>query len=408
MLFAAVAGTVPAAAAPSATQVQTRAQSLAQDAASYAAQYGVTLPDAERRLRAQEASVAATDALREEFASRLAGIAVEHSPDFRIVVLLTGAEPVPDRAIRAAGYPIPVQFRTGAPVSQAALVVALTSRRTALDAALPMARGLGVDPRTGRLVVVVSAANARRHGIGSIIAAAEAAAGVPARVLVAERDGVIDVAVGGGARVEGVSTVDGRRYACTSGFAVTDGVRTGLSTAAHCPDVLTYLDPDGAAVPMAFAGQWGVSYRDVQVNVGETAAEPLFYADRRAGALRRLGSWRNRASTRAGDFVCHYGESSGYSCAEVELTDYAPPGELCGGPCAPMWVTVKGPNCRAGDSGGPAFLGGTAFGIAQSGSTNGGTCSFYYYMSVGHLPPPRAPLPGGSPPPPPPPPPAGR
>ena len=30
------------------------------------------------------------------------------------------------------------------------------------------------------------------------------------------------------------------------------------------------------------------------------------------------------ASTRAGEVVCRRGESAGYSCAEVELTDYAP------------------------------------------------------------------------------------
>ena len=125
----------------------------------------------------------------------------------------------------------------------------------------------------------------------------------------------------------------------------------------------------------------------MQINLSPEASEPLFYANRGAGSLRRLTTWRNVASTRAGDFVCHYGESSGYSCAEVELTDYAPPGDLCGGPCAPVWVTVAGPSCGGGDSGGPVFRGSIAFGIVKGASyAKDGKCNFYYYMSTDYLP----------------------
>ena len=105
---------------------------------------------------------------------------------------------------------------------------------------------------------------------------------------------------------------------------------------------------------------------DVQINGSAHSPDPLFYCEPRGRiAAARSTTWRNVASTRAGDFVCHYGESSGYSCAMVELTDYAPPGDLCGGPCSPTWVTVKGPACIPGDSGGPVFSGDVAFGIAK-------------------------------------------
>ena len=101
-----------------------------------------------------------------------------------------------------------------------------------------------------------------------------------------------------------------------------------------------------------------------------------------------MTAWRPVASTRAGDFVCHYGESSGYSCATVELTDYAPPGTLCGGPCSPTWVTVKGPilhsrrQRRAG-----VQRRRRASGIAKGiNRDDGGRCLFYYYMSTDYLP----------------------
>ena len=71
---------VTACAAQSAQPVQTQAEALADDATQYAAQFGVSPDEALRRLKAQQASVAATDAIAREFADRLAGISIEHSP----------------------------------------------------------------------------------------------------------------------------------------------------------------------------------------------------------------------------------------------------------------------------------------------------------------------------------------
>jgi hypothetical protein len=197
------------------------------------------------------------------------------------------------------------------------------------------------------------------------------------------------MSIDGGGRVEGLNLQTNRRNLCTTAFVVTNGETNAITTAAHCPDQLTYVDRDGSNTVLPMIGSWGAAYRDVQINGSPNSPEPLFYSNRGAGASRRLVSWRNVASTRAGDFVCHYGESSGYSCATVELTDYAPPGDLCGGPCSPTWVTVRGPNCVAGDSGGPVFSGDIAFGIAKGvNRASSGQCLFYYYMSTDYLPPP--------------------
>jgi streptogrisin C len=371
------------AAAP-AQQVQTQAEALADDAVQYAAQFGVTPDEALRRLRAQQASVAATDAIAREFADRLAGISVEHKPDYRIVVLLTGNEPVAER--NAAD--VPIVFRTSAKATHTQAIMALRKHLIDLHTDLPNARGAGYDQRTGQVVLLVTSADAARYGIEAIRARAEQVSGVPVRVAVNE---LIEqnLSVDGGGRVEGTNAITGRRNVCTTAFVVTNGESNAITTAAHCPDELTYQDLDGSTATLPMIGSWGAGYRDVQVNGSPNSPEPLFYSNRGAGSLRRLVSWRNVASTRAGDFVCHYGESSGYSCSTVELTDYAPPGELCGGPCSPTWVTVRGPSCIPGDSGGPVFTGAIAFGIAKGvNRTSDGRCFFYYYMSTDYLPPP--------------------
>jgi streptogrisin C len=367
-----------------APQVETQTEALAEDAIQYAGQFGVALDEAQRRLKAQQDSVAATDAISREFAGRLAGISIEHAPAYRIVVLLTGSDPVADRT--AAG--VPIVFRTGAKATHTEAVAAMRKHLIDVRTELPGLRGAGYDQRTGEVVLLVTAADAQRYGIDAIRERAEQVGGVPVRVVVNALN-ESNMSVAGGGLVEGTSTLTGRRNRCTTGFVVTNGEVNAITTAAHCPDQLTYVDRDGSTVALPMIGSWGAAYRDVQINGSADSPDPLFYSDRGAGSLRRVVTWRNAASTRAGDFVCHYGESSGYSCATVELTDYAPPGDLCGGPCSPTWVTVKGPSCIPGDSGGPVFSGEVAFGIAKGiNRDSSGRCEFYYYMSTDYLPPP--------------------
>jgi len=367
-------------------RLQTPMEALAQDAAEYAARYGVSADEAVLRLRALQASAAISDGIRQTFRERLVGVSIDHVPALRIVVLLTGTVPATDTSIVVDGLVLPIVFRTGAPTTGDDVIRAMLQRGPELNALLPQHRGMGLDARTGELVILIRALDAARPDLAAIRRRAEMLTGVRVRFDRAERE-VANLALAGGARVVGIHPGDGKRYACTTGFAVSDGTRTGIVTAAHCPDTLVYQDPEGGTVPLQFAGQWGARTQDVQVHVGPEGQKPLFYADRHRGALRTLAGARSRLSTRAGEWLCHYGESSGYSCAEVELTQFAPPGLLCGGACAPTWISVRTSDCRSGDSGGPVFSGDIAFGITKGGSGKRGTrCNFYFYMSTDFLP----------------------
>ncbi|RMB24919.1 hypothetical protein C8J47_3826 [Sphingomonas sp. PP-F2F-G114-C0414] len=391
---------------PAAPGVQLPVDAAMQDAAVYAQRFGVPLDTAMHRLRAQAESVATTDALRTAFADRWAGVAIEHQPDYRIVVLLTGTDPVSDRMIAAGGIVVPIVFRTGAGATRVALLAALSKYQATIRQSLPHPPGMGVDQRTGELVVVISSGDADLDRGGTLRARIAALTGVPIRIEVLDQQATTmaeqiggpaplpDSTVGaiasepirGGARV--IGKVDGKRYACTTGFTVTDGTRYGVVTAAHCPDTLAYVDAERHEWPLDYVGQWGWGYQDVQVNVARGPLGPLFYADTAKTLARPVVTWRYRTSTRAGDFVCHRGERTGYSCALIAMVDFAPAGDLCGGACLPTWVAVEGPTCRGGDSGAPVFEGTTALGIVKGGTyAKNGTCLFYYYMSIDYLPP---------------------
>ena len=102
---------------------------------------------------------------------------------------------------------------------------------------------MGLDPRTGELVVIVPTATAAAKGEEALRARLEAIAGVPVRLRVLDQVDVNLSAPEGGSRVEGVNPADGKRYLCTTAFTVTDGTRYGIATAAHCVDDLSLHRP---------------------------------------------------------------------------------------------------------------------------------------------------------------------
>lgn len=366
------------------------ADPLAVDAAAYAAQVGVGEAEALSRLRAIEESHAATDALARRYAGRLAGISVVHAPDLRLRVLLTGTRNVrADRFTARDGRVVPIEFVNGAAATRQALVLAIRAHGDALAKAIPGGRGLGVDPRRGEVRLYLAKAPDDHAARAPLEAKASSILGVPVRISPADtRVFNFSVPVAGGGRVIGADA-SGKRFACTTGFLVTDGAQTAVTTAAHCPDELSYAAADGSSLALPYLNQWGARAYDVQLNRLDGPGSASFFANRKAGERRAVATWRNRASIRAGDWLCHWGEKSGYACAEVELTDYAPPGALCAGTCEPLFTTLAGPNCGAGDSGGPIFIGTTAVGLIKGGSKASDLvgCNFSYFQSVDYLPP---------------------
>jgi hypothetical protein len=379
LLFALLIAVSPAVA----QTIESPQSSLALDAAEYAQQFGVSQDVAVQRLTAQEESVAVTDRLADKYRDRLAGISIEHRPVYQIIVSLTGDKAIRTEHVRLAGLDVPIEFHTGAKATRDSIIWAMTYHQQQIRAALRGPPAMGLDPRTGELVVILSTSTEKPAALEKKLSAI---AGVPVDVRLVDRQDV-NLSAEGGGRLEGTSPDDGKRYLCTTGFTVTDGTRYGIATAAHCLDNLTYYGPKRVQAALDYAGQWGWGYRDVQINLSADVLSPLFFSDADKTMLRPVTGHRTRQGTRAGDFVCHRGERSGYSCAIVELTDFAPAGDLCGGACLPTWVTVQGPKCKGGDSGGPVFVGTTAMGILKGASyRRDGSCAFYFYMSVDYLP----------------------
>ena len=167
--------------------------------------------------------------------------------------------------------------------------------------------------------------------------------------------------------------------------------RTGIATAAHCPDELRLPRPGRKRRPAAVRRPVGprLSGRADQPQPANPPSR-LFYANRGAGPLRRLRPGAIVASTRAGDFVCHYGESSGYSCADGRADRLCAAGSALRRPLLADLGDGQRPELHPRRQRRARCSAATSHSASPRASTAtpAGRCIFYYYMSTDYLPPP--------------------
>lgn len=310
---------------------------LLRDARSYAADQGVSIQEALHRLRLQQAAGDLNARLAAAEPATYAGLYAEHSPRYRVVARFThDGQRTLQRHV--AGGPL-AAFAQAEPASVplAQLQARLEAAHRAMQRAGIRADG-GLDLRANRAEVYVRPANA---------AAARA-------VLAGARGEATVVSVDHLARPEHGDFLHGGLHlsTCTSGFTVTNSSgRKGITTSAHCGNSQSH---DGKALSFVSERQGG-SY-DIQWHDRSGATFNATFWD--GDSHRNVTGTRSRSNQSVGDYVCKYGKTTGYTCGYIETTSYCYDG-------ACTWIRVgrDGYNLsEGGDSGGPWFNGGTAFG----------------------------------------------
>jgi hypothetical protein len=152
------------------------------DAAEMARGSAITEAEATRRLRLQEVSAPHVSKLRREFADRLAGIYRDAEGDYRLVVRLKGDSPVLDRWIGSGRDRMRIQFLVGAPATLAETLEKVAASMPAIGAQLPGLMGIGVDERTGEVMLNVYALGADVDRARAAEPALERLLGHPVRI----------------------------------------------------------------------------------------------------------------------------------------------------------------------------------------------------------------------------------
>lgn len=318
---------------------------IPKDVISYASDQKIDIDTAIHRLALQNLAGNLDAALSGNEEDTYAGLWVQHSPQFRIIVQFTreGKEtirpyiengPLADIVeIREVKYTLK---------ELKAAQVAAKSKSRNLD--IPTNSGVNVFENRAELYVVersrfdVAMQNARMELPPQI------------KIVTVSELGVEQTAIHAGLRMNASNGLD-----CTSGFSVVNssGVK-GILTAAHCWDEMSYNGTDLPYNGSAFGGPC-----DVQWHLA-----PGFDVRNLAydGTNNRyIFSTKHRDNQALNEYVCKYGWASGYTCGYIIDKNYNPGGVMNS---TLIRVHHDGVNLSSGgDSGGPWFNLNTAYGL---------------------------------------------
>ena len=324
---------------------------LTSDAQSYASDYGVELDEAIRRLQLQGTIGDFDSEIASNESGTFGGLWIEHGPaqsDFKVVVRFTsdGEQTIQEYGKYVADGPLSgmVEVRD----AEVTLATLRAKRTEAIDdlADLGISVESGINVRENRAEIYV----VERDRLESLMA--ENNIVLPSKTELITTSGLSSKAS---------DIYGGLDVSCTTGFSVEDDDNEkGITTAGHCDDNLSY---NGTSLNMEdehYNGRLDLQYHTSSFN--ETA---LVYD----GTNNRLVQ-DTRGSHSVGQYVCKYGNESGYSCGNVTDIGYRPD---ISSDCEPSpcdwddnWVRVRSVGnddmCTRGDSGGPFFDGNTAVG----------------------------------------------
>ncbi len=352
-------------------------EQLMQSAQSYAVDHKVGVDEALRRLRMQGSLEDTLAKLEIAAGDRFAGAWIEHEPEFRAVVRLTGySQELPaDAQSLFANSSVPIKVVTGAEATLAELVDKIESTLPRLQRMHSQLASAEVDVRTGEIVLFMEQDEISEE---RMLSDARELLEFPVRIE------SVDAPVGDGHTRGGAHL-----STCTSGFVVrhpSTGT-TGYITAGHCGNNQTYFEYGGTSYSTTFIDEIRDADQDVQWHTTPHIELPHFYASSTT-SYRPLEGQRNRSSQAVGGYVCHRGKTTGYSCGDIESKTFRPTyTNACPGvTCASVWIRVKGSSlkCYPGDSGGPWFLVYDAYGIYKGQSSSGtsaGACNWAFYMA---------------------------
>ena len=354
----------------------------------YAADYSVSLGEAQRRLNRIQPLQEILATIRDLESTRLAGWSIDHTVSFGGWVWLTGDNPPGSAAAAIAAVHADVEIRTGADHSHAELLA--VQQRLFRNGAV----GRVNDGPTSGVAAMVTftgidmAANAVRIGIDPALALAvpggltdtgpttvsDEAFQVKAAEVAAQLQNDISVSyvVEDGRGLSDHATFIGGQgmSQCTAGFTARHrGTGShGIVTAAHCRGSISMHGV--RLVPVVDRLGPDIDARFLSVPTGSSHRLLDEFVCRGVLPCDVTGDIsRNRMM---GSYVCHYGKNSGYSCGTVTDIDHYPVGNYtaCSSRCDNTFVSASGPNLRGcrGDSGGPFYRGGVAYGIHMGGT----------------------------------------
>lgn len=307
-------------------------QAIAMDAQAYASAFGISTDEAIRRLTLQR-TISELDAqLTQKEAATFAGLWIQNSPTYRVIVCFTrNGEATIKPYVENGPLANLIEVRTTKLTLQQLQGLQSQTASLVKQLGLSVHTGISVSDNFAQVYVPDQAR--------FTAALQNAGVNLPQSVTVIDRVTTQNTADIYG----GLSLPD-----CTIGFAVQDrNGQRGISTAGHCSNTQSY---NGVNLPLAWevwSPPWDVQWHTAP---GFNVTNLIWTGS----STRRITYERPRSLTAVGGTVCKFGKVGGYGCGRI------------------IDLYFDNNNVRTdvlvqrGDSGGPFFYGGDAYGTVIS------------------------------------------
>lgn len=317
---------------------------LLEDAADYAQRFGIGLEAAARRLQLQHVVGDLEATIREKESDFFGGLWIEHEPAFRVVVLFT--DPAAASRVR------PILDRSALlnliDIQSARYTLAELEERQTIAHHLATELGVAVDSDINvfenRVEVYAVEDGLLRNKLDTT------GLRLP--------EGVVVIAVPGLVNFEQLALSGGATLStCTAGFTVRRSTgELGISTAAHCGNTQRF-----SGVVLPFRGEDQSGNQDVQWHSACDILDVTNLFNSGIG-MRAVTGTRHRNNQAIGSLVWKFGRTTGRTFGTIQTRNLRPSSVTS--PAA-TFVRVDGGNndlSSAGDSGGPWFVEGLAYG----------------------------------------------
>lgn len=313
--------------------------------------------EAAQRMDAERAAGKLSARLQREKPETFAGLYIEHSPEFRIIVKFTGdasgqlSAYTKDRLYVAENSPRSLELlrATQAEVSEQLVKAGIEFAAT-------------VDIKNSIVEVYVRDPDAVRARLSNLLSVVDF-------IRVKETTGFIEPTntVAGGRRLEGY-----QQQLCTAGFNVVETAtrELGLATAGHCDNDNYQRNPTARILfksernKGSYDVQWGAQQRGgvifSQSNEIIVDGEKLAITDE-----------ASLADMTPGTTVCKFGVTTGRTCGSIKDAEFAANWKGEAGTYVQV-VSLDGTVMnKGGDSGGPVYAGNSAYGLVHGRGNDG-------------------------------------
>ena len=368
---------------------------------SYAKEFKVTDLEARRRLLIQSNLNKLVDKINVKYKGKIAGIYFDNGNEFKLVVRITnkGKDTKTNWKLKGGlvnGITIPIEVKKNSQYNFNDIQEIINSKDIQLQVSRSV-RGiqtLGYNPKEDKIEIDVYDNNLNKRSSVSSVLNLQNALGIPFIINylsepITTQAG--EVAGGGDLFRKGNESSN-----CTAGFTGTRNGQLGVITAAHCM-ASGVVDRYGDSLGIKFNilgnyTNYSIDHDIAFFPISTTKIENKVYlmrvSDIYRAPLRITGTGIAKLSNGyqteyvAGNRLCHFGQTTGYSCGNVEsiVAGVGSNGPGCSAQlkninayCATNNVKVIGPELKAasGDSGGPWFdTSGKAYGIHSAGGQN--------------------------------------